>query len=157
MSFAVSRVHQHFTGGRPASLQVLTLRRRFEYKLLARRPSHKGPFRERLYSLPLRIAAIRRGLRRPCITATTHSGVSSGAQAIRYSRTTTKRKGRPVRSGRLWPWFGNGTNARIPLRISSRTLRAASGLSFAMYSQISVTSPRSLRRMFLDQFVLAAA
>lgn len=31
------------------------------------------------YSLPLRIAAIRRGLRRPCITAITHKGFSSGA------------------------------------------------------------------------------
>ena len=29
------------------------------------------------YFLPLRIAAITRGLRRPCITATTHKGFSS--------------------------------------------------------------------------------
>ena len=31
------------------------------------------------YSLPLRIAAITRGLRRPCMTAMTHNGFSSGA------------------------------------------------------------------------------
>ncbi len=31
------------------------------------------------YSLPLRIAAMTRGLRCPCITATTHNGFSSGA------------------------------------------------------------------------------
>src|ERR1035441_3718659 len=31
------------------------------------------------YFLPLRIAAIRRGLRRPCSTATIHRGFSSGA------------------------------------------------------------------------------
>lgn len=31
------------------------------------------------YSLPLKIAAITRGFRRPCITATTQRGFSSGA------------------------------------------------------------------------------
>ena len=31
------------------------------------------------YSLPLRMAAITRGLRRPCMTAITHSGRLSGA------------------------------------------------------------------------------
>jgi len=31
------------------------------------------------YSLPLRIAAITRGLRRPCMPATIHKGFSSGA------------------------------------------------------------------------------
>ena len=36
-------------------------------------------FGTRRYSLPLRIAAIKRGLRRPCITATTHNGFLSGA------------------------------------------------------------------------------
>lgn len=35
------------------------------------------------YSRPLRIAAITRGLRRPCMMATTHSGFLSGAYAIR--------------------------------------------------------------------------
>ena len=37
----------------------------------------------RVYSRPLSIAAITRGLRRPWITATTHNGFSSGAYAIR--------------------------------------------------------------------------
>ena len=36
-----------------------------------------------LYSLPLKIAAITRGLRRPCMTATIQSGLLSGAQAMR--------------------------------------------------------------------------
>jgi beta-lactamase class A len=36
-------------------------------------------FRSRRYSLALRIAANKRGLCRPCITATTHNGLSSGA------------------------------------------------------------------------------
>lgn len=35
------------------------------------------------YSRPLRIAAMTRGLRLPCMTARTHSGFSAGAYAIR--------------------------------------------------------------------------
>jgi hypothetical protein len=45
------------------------------------------------------------------------------AYAIRYSRARMNRNGRPVRSGRLWPDWGNGTKARMRFRISSRTLR----------------------------------
>ena len=41
--------------------------------------SQRTVFGTRRYSLPLRIAAIKRGLRRPCITATTHNGSLSGA------------------------------------------------------------------------------
>jgi hypothetical protein len=40
--------------------------------------THGGP-KSFFYSLPLKIAAITRGLRLPCMTATTQSGFSSGA------------------------------------------------------------------------------
>jgi hypothetical protein len=43
------------------------------------------------YSLPLKIAAITRGLRRPWNTAKTRNGVFSGAYAMTYSYTTAKR------------------------------------------------------------------
>ena len=46
------------------------------------------------------IAAMMRGLRRPCITPTTHKGFSSGAYAIKYSWTRVNRKGRELRSER---------------------------------------------------------
>jgi len=52
------------------------------------------------YSLPLKMAAITRGLRRPWNTAKTRNGVLSGSYAITYSRTNLNRTVREVRLGR---------------------------------------------------------
>ena len=57
----------------------------FSHTFLTPRPlsfcpfSKRNIFETRRYSLPLRIEAIKRGLRRPCITAITHNGFLSGA------------------------------------------------------------------------------
>jgi hypothetical protein len=58
--------------------------------------------------------------------------------AITYSRTSLKRRGRDVRSGRLWPWCGKCTSARVASNMSMRS--AASGRSSAMYFRISSIS-----------------
>ena len=84
------------------------------------------------YSRPLRTAAMTRGLRRPWNTAKTCNGVLSGAYAMRYSYTRTKRKGRVVSLGRRRPCWGNVTRERIRSKIAVTTRSAAPGPSSAM-------------------------
>src|SRR5258708_26410899 len=59
------------------------------------------------------------------------------------------RKGFVVRSGLLCPWCGNGTSLRTASRMSSRTRRAARGLSSRINSQMSVMSCAALLASFL--------
>ena len=93
----------------------------------------------RTHSLPRRMAAITRGLRRPCSTAN-HKRLfvrCVGDDVVAYG---LEPQGFVVRSGLLCPWCGNSTSFRTASRMSSRTRRAARGLSSTINSQMSVMS-----------------